>query len=306
MNNYNSKLKFNQFTLNSHYLRVDDKHPLELLIGLNDLGQKTIRFIGEFTKTKIKGTKTIEVNHFTLKGKFVLSFSLLDNDYVDLFYLFCNDLIDSSRDIVQDDGYTYLVNRYEKWRGFGSSSHKYLSENEIKGLIGELLFLKELLFDKYGISKSILGWTGTEPLKKDYSFDDYWFEIKAVTKDVVTISSIEQLDSDSIGFLILYYLEKLSSEATAVTINQVVNEILEMISIEQDKSLFILKLVQAGFYKEEYYDQFVYRKSKVEFFEVTDDFPRLSHDSLPSAISNVRYDLIINMLEKFKRDDIWT
>lgn len=304
MNNYNSREKFNQFNLYSHYLRVDEKHPLELLIGLNDHGKKTIRFVGKFKRINTKGTKTIEVNHFGLKDNFILSFSLQDNDYLDLFYLFCNDLIDSSREIIQEDGYNFLINRYEKWRGFGSISRKYLSENEVKGLIGELLFMKEELFGKYGVSKSILGWTGPEPLKKDYSFSDSWYEIKTVTKDTVTISSIEQLDSDYKGFLALYYLEKLSPQAQAVTLNLIVDDILKKTHNEQDKALFILKLVQNGFYREEYYDQFVYRKVKLEFYEILGDFPKINKEMLPSAISNIRYDLIISMLEKFKRDKI--
>lgn len=304
MNSYDSKRKFLQFTDNSHYLRVDDKHPLDLLIGLNDSGQKTLRLIGDYKKEKVKGTKIIEVNHYVLGGNLILSFSLLDNDFTDLFYLFCNDIIDSSREIKQEDGYLFLINRYDKWRVFGSVSRRYLSENEIKGLIGELLFMNEVLFIKYGVKKSILGWTGTEPLKKDFSFADFWYEVKTVTKDVVTISSIEQLDSNYEGYLILYYLEKLSPEANAITINELVDDILLQMQNEHEKSLLILKLAKSGFYKEEYYEQFVYRKIRQEFFAVDKKFPKLCRELLPSAISNVKYDLFINMLEEFKRDII--
>jgi len=304
MNNYDSKIKFEEIKLKSHYLRVDEKHPLELLVGLNDYGQKTIRFIGDFKKINIKGTKTIEIKHFKVGDSYIISFSLVDIEYSDLFYLFCNDLIDSSRKTKQEDGYEFIVNRYEKWRHFGITSRKYLTENEIKGLMGELLFMNETLFDKYGISKSILAWTGTEPLKKDFSFNDRWYEIKTISKDIVTISSLEQLDSHYRGFLILFSLEKLSPDAPGFRLNELVDEILNKLLKESDKANFILKLVQAGFYKEEYYDQFVYRVVKSSFYEVTDDFPMIKKDILPLAIENIRYDLIVNMLEEFKRDKI--
>ena len=303
-NNFNSKEKFEVLNQNSHYLRVDDTHPLDILIGINDNGDKTIRYVGFFTKVKIKGTKSIEINHFVFKEKFILSFSLIDNEYEDLFYLFCNDLVDSSREISNEIGYTYLVNRFERWRSFSGLTRKYLSEAEVKGLIGELLFLNEELFPKFGTTKSIQGWTGSEPLKKDFSYDDTWYEVKAVSGDKVSISSIDQLDSDVNGFLILYSLEKLSSEANGVSLNKICDQIFDKLSLDQDRQLFLTKLIQANFYREEYYDQFVYANYKRTFYEVNSEFPRLNRDFLPDAIANAKYDLIINMLERFRKDNL--
>lgn len=304
MNNFNSKLKYKSIIQNSYYLRVDDMHPLELLIGINDNGEKTIRFIGNFVKNKIKGTKSIEINHFSYKDKLILSFSLVDEEYVDLFYLFCNDLVDSSRDVSQEMGYTYLVNRFERWRSFSGLTRKYLSESEIKGLMGELLFLKEILIDKFGSSRSIQGWTGSEPLKKDFSYDDTWFEVKAVSGDKVSISSIDQLDSNVTGFLVLYSLEKLSPEANGISLNRLCDQIFEKLDLDMDRQTFLMKLIQANFYKEEYYDQFVYANTRVNYYEVNSEFPKLTRDLIPDAISNAKYDLIINMLERFKSDNL--
>jgi hypothetical protein len=304
MSNYNSREVFLKIEKNSHYLRVDDIHPLELLIGLNDSGQKTIRFIGNFQRVQVKGTKTIEINHYQLGDKIIISFSLLDLNYLDLFYLFCNDIIDSSRNIEQQEGYKFIVNRFDKWKGFGNSTRKYLSEIEIKGLLGELVFLRNYIIDKYGISKSINGWTGPEPTKKDFSYDTTWYEVKSVTKDIVSISSIEQLDSDRVGYLILMYFEKLSPVANELTLNKVVDDILSCINMDSDRALFIMKLVQVGFYKEDYYDNYVYKLRDKAFYEVNNKFPKISFFDLPSAVSNVRYDLYINSLEEFRKDSI--
>lgn len=304
MNNFNSKDLFQKIKKYSHYLRVDDTHQLDLLIGLNDKGHKTIRFIGNFHRVQVKGTKTIDVNHYQLNNSTIISFSLIDSSFEDLFYLFCDDIVDSSRNISPSEGYSFIINRFEKWKGFGNTTRKYLSENEIKGLLGELIFLKDYLFIKYGISKSINGWTGPEPTKKDFSYDNTWYEVKSITRDTVSISSIEQLESDKIGYLIVNYFEKLSPEANGVSLNKIVNQILSFINIESDKALFIMKLVQVGFYKEDYYDNFVYTLKEILFYEVNKDFPRIHASSLPSSISNVRYDIHINSLSNFKRDDI--
>jgi len=47
--------KFAAIQGNSTYLRVSEEHPLELYLGLNDQGQKTLRFNGVFTPVKIVG-----------------------------------------------------------------------------------------------------------------------------------------------------------------------------------------------------------------------------------------------------------
>ncbi|MBN3489922.1 PD-(D/E)XK motif protein [Acholeplasma equirhinis] len=304
MNSYDSKSKFNQFSLNAHYLRVDEFHPLELLIGLNENGQKTIRLKGKYNKTKLKSTRTIEVSHFMLNDDLILSFSLVDDDYEDLFYIFCNDLIDSSRLVSPNDGYTFIVNRYDRWRTFGSFNRKYLSENEIKGLLGELIFLKEVLARKYGISSAIEGWTGPEPLKKDFSFEDFWYEVKVANHDTVTISSLEQLDSENEGYMILYHLEKMSAEAKGLTLNTVVNEIFKMITLDNDRLNFIMKLASANFFRESYYDQFVFVNNRKGYFRINHKFPRLNRQDLPNAIADIKYELIINMLEKFKVEEL--
>lgn len=213
-------------------------------------------------------------------------------------------MIDSSRNSSPKDGYSFLVNRYEKWKNFGSTTRKFLSENEVKGLIGELLCLKDDLSKKYGWGKSILGWTGTEPLKKDFSFEDHWYEIKVASSDKVTISSIEQLDSNYDGYLVIYFLEKMSSEAKGITLNKLFDDVLLKLENDNDRALLIIKAAQSGYYKEEYYEQFVFRVMNKCFYKVTKDFPIINKELLPNAVSNVKYDLIINMLSDFKRDEI--
>ncbi len=304
MYNYDAKNKFVLFNQSSHYLRVDEKHPLELLIGLNDKGQKTLRFLGEFKRTQVKSTKSIEVNHYKINDKYAINFSLEDNQYEDLFYIFCNDMIDSSRYTTIDKGYSFLVNRYEKWKGFSNTTRKFLSEFEIKGLLGELFFMKNHLFKLYGVSKTISGWTGTEPTKKDFSYDDVWFEIKTVSKDTIYISSLEQLESNNIGYLVVYSIEKLSPEANEVSLNKLANEILSIVENANDLSQLMLKFAEIGYYMEDYYDSYVYRFASTNYYEVNQNFPKIDKQSLPSAISNVKYEIIISMLDAFKRSQL--
>ena len=302
MNKFDSKLKFQTLTRSSFYTRVDAEHPLDILIGLNDYGQKTLRIVGNYSKTRVKGTKNIEVNHFVNESNLILSFSLINDDFQDLFFNFCNDMVDSSRNVLFEDGYTFFVNRFEQWRFFYNTSKEKLSEQEIKGLIGELLFLKNYLFVKLGTTKAISCWTGTEPTKKDFYVDDDWYEVKTATSGVISISSLEQLDSPNDGYLVVYTLEKASPESKGIDLNTLTNEMLDQISLIQDKTEFIGKLINGGYDKSEYYRDFVYQVNNLEVFRVTSTFPKLIKPNVPKAISKVKYDIIIGMIQDYKKE----
>ncbi len=302
MTNYDSKEKFKSLNKPSYYQRVDDKHPLDLLLGLNDNGQKSIRFIGQFDYKKIKSSRIIEVKHLQYNDKTILNFSLLDIQYSDLFYLFCNDLIESSANTSEEQGYIFLVNRYEKWRTFGSNSRTFLTEHEIKGLIGELLFLNDFLISKYGSQDAILGWTGSEPTKKDFYFEDFWYEIKTSTKSTVTISSLEQLDGNAMGFLIVYNLEKMSPKASGVTIKSLIESIKSKIEFEHSKNDFLLKLIDAGYYFDDEYDNYVFDLVDMGSYLVDNEFPKLTKIKISPAITGVKYEILLNMIEEFKED----
>lgn len=302
MNNFSTKKRFIDLNEPSFYLRVDELHSLDILVGINDKNQKTIKFLGDFKPSKVKSSKIIDVIHSKTSDRLVLSFSLLDNHYSDMFYMFCDDLVNSSREVDPKDGYIFLTNRYEKWRVFGSSTRKYLSENEIKGLLGELLFIDSFLINKYGEQEAITGWTGMEPTKKDFYFHDYWYEIKSTTSNNVTISSFEQLDGKKNGFLMCYVFEKLSSNSLGLSIKSLVNSVLDKLIHEISRYEFLYKLAESGYYFEEYYDDFVFDAVARNSYKVDHTFPRITRSDVSLAIVGIKYDISINALEEYRKD----
>ncbi len=61
-----------------------------------------------------------------------------------------------------------------------SAPKKMLSESEIMGLMGELLFLRDFLFEKYGKGEALKSWSGQELTHKDFSYNNKWYEVKAI------------------------------------------------------------------------------------------------------------------------------
>ena len=110
-----------------------------------------------------------------------------------------------------------------------------LSEDEIKGLIGEILFLKDFLLSQYGEVSSVNAWIGPEMADQDSVFSDVWYEVKATTSGAnsIKVSSIEQLDVALDGELIIVFLDK-TSKAKMIKMagNSIVVGVLEAIFLQ--------------------------------------------------------------------------
>lgn len=285
----------------SQYLRVSDTHPLELYLGKNEQNFATLRFNGEFTTIKVIGTNLIAVKQVKTNEYNSILFSFNSSEHLSLFYHFCEDMINETETYTGDNGYKEIVNRFNQWKKVFSSNKKALSENEVLGLIGELLFLRDHAFEAYGVTNSLNAWSGPEPTHKDFSYKDEWYEIKSINtfKDSVTISSLEQLDSELNGHLVVYFFEKMSPNFSGISLNKLVNDISNSLEYEIDRDLFFNKLAQAGYSFNELYDNYVYNFVKMQQYLINRDFPRIKADTLPKEINRVQYDILLSLIEKY-------
>ena len=294
--------RFELVSDNSYYILASNDHPLELYLGRNENGDLTLRFNGDFIPIKVKSSEILQVKQIRLKEHNSILFSYSNNEDPSIFYSFCEDVINSTVNCKKENGYAELVNRYNQWRKLFYSSRNLLSESEIMGLIGELLFLKNFLFDKYGQNAGINSWTGPEPTHKDFSFNDTWYEIKAINsfRKAVSISSIEQLDSEFEGQLVIYQLQKMSPNFNGVSLNKVVQDIINCLKIDEDRDIFVGKLKQAGYSYNEYYDDFIYEVSAVNRYRVDNSFPRIKREAVPEGIGGIKYELMLVYIEKYR------
>lgn len=296
------KDKFDEIKINSTYRRVSDSHPLELYLGLDERGFKTLRFNGNFDPVNLHGNDLLEVKQIKNKDNNSILFIFNSFENYSVLYRFCEDLINQAANILPSNGYKILVNRFNLWKRLFNGNNSYLGESEVIGLIGELLFLKDFAFKKYGISDSLEAWTGPEEAHKDFSIKEEWYEIKGIinSKKEVTISSIEQLDSKKDGHLYVYMFEKMSPEYEGISLNNLVRTILDSIEYDRDKDIFAYKLKKINYTFNEIYDNLVYVLKKENHYIVNDAFPRIKASNLPKAISNVKYTNKLSDLDKYK------
>lgn len=298
------KALFEKFSNANYFSRIDNTHILELHIGLDDKGRKAIEFRGTFTPRKVSGTVAIEINQYTKPEYNTIRFSLYDEEVSGLFYKFCEDLVEQTREIKEkSEGYNFIVNRYFQWKKmFVSSKGNLLTEPEIMGLIGEILYLKGTLAEKIGLYDALRSWTGQELTHKDFSFGDTWIEVKTVNNmgRIVKISSLEQLDSEHDGELAVYSLEKMSIAYNGITLNKLIIETRDMFSTSEEKDQFMTKVALQGYEYNNYYDEYVYEISGYRRYRVVEGFPRLTKNNVAPEIKKASYEISLTELSSFE------
>lgn len=285
---------------------VDEAHPLKIYVGVDENGHYALEYVGLFTYNKnVKSSKIIEINYYkTSSNEKSMVISLADNSCLKEFCFFCNDIVESTSKLSKysKKGYESICNLYFTWQRMFKSQKDILSEHKIKGLLGELLFLKNEMFPVWGVNCSISSWSGPDYSKKDFSLGNTWFEVKTIEfgKNTVEISSIEQLESPMEGVLAVYQVERMAPEYNGVTISVIIDEIIREITSLHDKEKFLEKLHNIGFHFSEEYDDYVYDIRNLTKYKVDGSFPKISRNSLHKAIAKAAYEITLSDILIFK------
>lgn len=292
------------------YQRVNSTHLLDLYVGIDDTARWTLLLISEYPPIKITSSRMILVKSGRRPDKkWSLSFSLVDDSYKDMFVLFCEDIVSSSACIKNKEKATRFVGkRYKEWREMLANARgSLLSPEEIKGLLGEMYFLKVFLCIRYGAKEAALSWTGPKHLPQDYIIDDTWYEVKTVSsnKSDVTISSIEQLDCAKSGELVVIRADKTSVTNTdAVNLNTLYKELLGMFSDDDVREWFSTMLLHYGYYPRPEYEEEEYTfeiKATVRY-AVSTDFPCIRRSNLPQSIAEAKYSLSLAAIDSYRKE----
>lgn len=293
--------KFNIGIVNRTYQRIDETYKVNIFLGYNEDGHMSMVITEYGIPTPVKSSKIIDVNmKMREDGKLSLSFDLLDVAYEAMFLLFCKDIIVVCEKAGSSKAVSVALIRWKFWKNmFGKRNFQFLSKMEIKGLLGELLELKNFFIEKYGVAKAIESWRGPLLGHKDFEIENTWYEIKSVSESAmqVLISSVEQLESDEEGHLIVVRLEETSSTVNnSINLNTIVLSIIDTIEDPEYLDLFITKLHAIGYELNREYDDYNYLHKSTQCYLVNDEFPRLRRANLNSSIGNVQYSILLDAI----------
>lgn len=272
---------------------------LEVFFGYSFDGNLRLSFMSKSSPDRIESTRILHVTQGRENiDTFWTSFDLLDAEFREAFFSFCENMIDSIVGIKDESSALKLLKRrYITWKKlFQKNTTNNISKEKKLGLFGELTVLKDIIAPKYGISTAINSWGGPNMQSKDFSMDNTWYEVKTIgaNTDRVQISSLSQLSSDNDGHLVVVRVERVSPEFQGYCsgIVDLIKNILVMISDESVENTFISKINETGF---DILDSDIVDKYDVKgitSYLVKNGFPRITFDTIPySAIVGVQYEI---------------
>ena len=303
MNDYEQELRDKWSRITYHQggtIQLNVSHPLEWHVGYFSPDAKSIVVVSDDPVSKIDSSKSIQASCSPRKdGRYATSLTLTSREQEDVFVTMCGDMIGySSTETDSKQALARVLRRYNAWlKLLQHKSSALLSMSAQKGLIGELLYLKEKLENGYSSNDALAGWVGPDGADQDFVYEDGWHEIKAtgVSSSEVTISSVEQMDCEQFGELIVMRVDKCApAHAGAFTLRELVHQILNLISSSTGEAdEFILKLGSIGYIDMPEYDQQNFVFSSKQIYKVEESFPRIKRRDIPSEVVNLSYTLSI-------------
>ena len=297
--------RFNEIKHEGNMLRIDPNHPLNLFIGLDQNRNRVFILKSKKRLKKTKSTKALDISLLEMEGHSQLSIRLNNIQLKDIFLKFIQDIYDFTN--LQSNEVD-LINKYYSrvylWKStFSNPNRKILSNSSIRGLMGELLFLKSHMLNRFGLIDSLNAWVGPKKYKRDFETKDTWFEVKTKSSNsyTVKITSISQLDVEVNGFLAV-----VSLDATEIINDKTYNLnslILEIFSIYDDLELLDSlqnRLDEIGYSYDPDYDDINFIIMNIDIYTINEQTQILRKKDLPNSVTDVTYRLDINHLMKIR------
>ncbi|MGF6287215.1 PD-(D/E)XK motif protein [Pseudomonas silensiensis] len=289
------------------FRRFDTTHVLDFYVGIDSDGRRALLLICPSEPAVQSDMRAVLVKSSERDdGRWSLFLILEDIRLLELFSLFCEDLIESSRssfDLLES--FAFVIGRLASWRQlFELGDLGLLSENQIRGLCGELLYLRTLV-ESIGALAAVGAWVGPSRADQDFQAQSHAWEIKTIRPgcDVIKISSETQLDTKlrSIDLVVIELGNCAVASQGAFTLNSMVGEIQNLLKPNyQARLLFDNLLFKAGYILRPEYDALNLVVRNVAVFGVHVGFPCITPRCLPVGVSKVKYELSLTECEIFK------
>lgn len=248
-----------------------------------------------------------------------LFMTVTDEEYEELFGKFCADLL-SVMDGVSDSAaaLSRLARRYAAWRSFWRNRRGALTEGQVRGLAGELLYFRKCLEEGMSATKLVSGWIGPDGGDQDFVFKNSWTEVKTVRQaaDEVNIASLEQLvnptsvekEHEVDGRLVIIRLHGAPSGENSFTLAELYSDIVKRLNEyprELDRFMVSVELTGADMKNGNFETKLRLQIVEWSTYQVNKEgFPRIIRDEgLPVAVTKVSYRLSIPALAPWKIEE---
>ena len=246
------------------------------------------------------------------EGSQMLAFKLLIPEHRDLFYRLCRDIVRSTQTAANEQQAVEIVlARTWRWHHLlrGGDDGR-LSLEQQKGLLGELMVLRDVLLPNLSEADAVSAWQGPLGSPADFVIGRVCIEAKALrgaARPFVAISAPAQLDSSGLDALFLHVVEldrapPDSGEGSSLT--EVAESIRDRLVLGHPAmaDLYENLLAAAGLRWDDDYSDVRWLEGASHLFVVEGEFPRIVPAVLPVGVTKVEYAVSLPECSEYKVD----
>ena len=234
-----------------------------------------------------------------LEGGYGFPLMLADPKAKDIFAVLASDIASAiSGEESANAKLAILFSRLALWRRFLQTRAAPMSDEEIRGLIGELSILQQLI-ETNGVDCALNAWMGPRGELHDFRLASFRIEVKTWSNDSlprVFISDPSQIVTDESCPIWLAAVQIAMNAESGWSLAFWVNSLrIFMDNAQQD--VYDAFLADCGFlaaHAELYSERYSIRGTT--FYLITDAFPRIEPKSIPPGICCVKYAIELSAL----------
>lgn len=241
-------------------------------------------------------------------GTWILLLTLEDAKFSEVFMRLCSHVHSKvSQSMTEGAGISIAMECFAEWRQlFQASKKRVLSMEECRGLFAELDFGFNVLSQRVGSSVVVEGWQGPYGSDQDFQFLDVHYEVKSrhATTHALRIASEYQLDGDNIVLVSVEVADSAKALPGFTSLADLAVLSRESVALDGgDLEAFDAALDELGFDPSEgVYRQTYFSTRGLDYYAVTDQFPRITPRTVPAGVSGVKYRLDLTALDEFAID----
>jgi hypothetical protein len=278
-------------------------------VSMNEKGQ-ILFFIHEYGLKTVKALNNmagIDVEICSMgasSSRLVCTLLETGDDIREKFSIVAKDIAFSCSQYAGVQLFTKSIEKIKSWADFLKPRRKGLTPSEFIGFLGELYTLANIFMDVHSPSESVRFWIGPEGKKQDFTMNSMAVEVKTTLSgapNVVTISSLDQLDRITEKLYLLRLIFNISSDNSGFSLGSLYESCIKNTNEDlATKTLFIQKASRLYGKASEQQLRDCYSILSIGLFDVSAGFPSLTRSSVPDGIAGAKYEIYNSFLAKFE------
>ncbi|MFD3676102.1 PD-(D/E)XK motif protein [Streptomyces sp. NPDC058613] len=299
-------------------LRLHPDSPLDVFLSVSHPGRQRMLVLRTDARAadhivrsvgRLPRAAGLEMNlHAVSRVEYELQVVLTANELREVFNPLVTDVADTVREApAAAAALTAAVERFERWQDLlRAVGRDGLGPEARRGLVGELLVLRDHILPLVSPAEAVEAWTGPDGANQDFQLPQVAVEAKASTAKrprSIRIASERQLDGTGTPSLLLA-LALLDERrgGSGESLNWLVDQVRERLSSTAVRARFDGRLMQAGYLpgQQDLYDEPRYTLRDLRFWHVREDFPRIVEADLPEGVGDCTYHVNTSGLDQHR------